>query len=177
MSQHRTIIVALIGVFLTTQAGNAFADGTIVVAAQETVAVVKPRSPGLKLVNLPRLEFALRAAIQCKGAAVSVTLSVADTFETIGKDDLEGQRAAVAILSVPPRQLALAASSRFCIAGDPESANELLVDGFTTAHASLRCSADDQTSAHFASAPLKVRLMCERDEEEAQAPSSDGEPR
>ena len=177
MSQHRSIIVALFVVLLTTPISSARADGNIIVAAQETVATVSPRSPRLKLVNLPRLEFALRAAIQCKGIPVSVTLSVADTFKTIGGNDLEGQRAAEITLSVPPRQLALAASSRFCIADDPDSADELLVDGFTTAHASLRCQTDDRTSAHFASAPLKVRLTCAREDEEDQAPSSDGEPR
>ena len=127
--------------------------------------------------QLACLEFALRAAIQCKGAPVSVTLSIADTFRTISGDDLDGQRAAEATLSVPPRQLALAASSRFCIADDAESTNELLVTGFTTAHASLRCQSDDRTSAHFASAPLKVRLVCEREADEAQASSGEDEPR
>ncbi len=96
---------------------------------------------------------------------MSVTLSVSDTFRTLTGDDLDNERAAETILRVPARQLALAASSRFCIADDPESADELLVSGFATVHASLRCYAGDAASAHFASAPLQVRLTCARESE------------
>ena len=143
------------------------AGGDIVVAARETQAVVAPHNPNLGLVNLPVLEFALRAAIRCKGEPVSVTLSVADTFRTLTGTDLANERAAETILKVPARQLALASSSRFCIADDPESTDELLVHGFATAHASLHCKEDDATSAHFASAPLQVRLTCARAPEES----------
>jgi hypothetical protein len=158
----RSPIVALFGATVIALTLPVQADGDIVVAARETQAVVEPRSPRLRLVNLPTLEFALRAAIKCKGEPVSVTLSVSDTFRTLTGDDLDNERAAETILRVPARQLALAASSRFCIADDPESADELLVRGFATAHASLRCHAGDSTSAHFASAPLQVRLKCAR---------------
>lgn len=160
-------IVALFGATVAALVMPVQADGDIVVAAQETQAVVAPRNPRLRLVNLPALEFALRAAIKCKGKPVSVTLSVADTFRTLTDADLANERAAETILKVPARQLALASSSRFCIADDPESADELLVRGFATAHASLQCQRDDATSAHFASAPLQVRLTCARAPEES----------
>lgn len=137
------------------------------VAARETVVVVPPRAASLELVNLPAVEFALRAAIQCKGEAVSVTLSIADTFTTIGRDGLLGKRAAEATVEVPAEQLALVADSAFCIAEDRDTADELLLPGFTTAHASLRCANDDVESLHFASAPLQLRLSCAR---EAAAP-------
>ena len=163
MRYNRLAIVALFGATATTLSLPVRAGDDIVVAALETQAVVKPRSAHLRLVNLPALEFALRAAIQCTGEPVSVTLSVSDTFTTLSGADLEGKRAAEAKLRVPARQLSLAASSQFCIAGDPESDDELLVTGFATAHASLRCEMDDTTSAHFTSAPLQVRLTCQRD--------------
>lgn len=147
------------------------ADGTIVVAARETSVAVSPRAADLELVNLPAIEFALRAAIQCSGEPVSVTLSVADTFRTIGREALRRQRAAEATIEVPPGQVALAASNAFCIAGDAQTSDELLLPGFTTLHASLRCSANGVESLHSASAPLQLRLSCVREPEEHQESS------
>ena len=131
-------------------------------AAQETQAAVAPAAADRRLVDLPRLEFALRAAIRCKGRPVSLTFSVADTFVTVAAAELEKQRAVESVLTVPPGQLALAASSRFCIDEDGESIDELLVPGFATAHASLQCEHGEKRSMHFASAPLQVRLNCAR---------------
>lgn len=159
------------GLSALTAAAPAAASGDIVVAAQETTVVVAPSAARTKLVSLPPLKFGLRAAFRCKGEPVSVTLSIADTFETLQQDQLAGLRAAEAALTLPPRQLALAASSRFCRADDPDTADELLVPGLVTAHASLRCSDDAGDSVHFASAPLQVRLICDRQPDEAQAPS------
>ena len=122
------------------------------------------------VVGLPAIEFALRAAIQCKGEAVSLTLSIADTFKTLGKEELRDKRAATATLAVPARQMTLAASSRFCVDGDSESADELLVPGFATAYASLRCAREEHVSAHFGSTPLQLRLSCARTPEEPQEP-------
>jgi hypothetical protein len=150
------------------------ADDGVVVAARETTAVVTPRTADLALVNLPALEFALRAAIRCKGDPVSLTLSIADTFVTLHRESLGDQRAAETTLTVPARQLALAASNRFCLADEDQSAHELLVPGMATAHASLTCLDDGQLAVHFASAPLQVRLSCERapdDDQEVAAES------
>jgi hypothetical protein len=149
----------------------AAAAGEIVVAAQETTIVVAQSAARTRLVNLPTLKFGLRAAFKCTGEPVSVTLSIADTYATLHQDQLAGLRAAEATLTVPPSQLALAASNRFCRADDPDTADELLIPGLVTAHASLRCSDDEGDSVHFASAPLQVRLICERQPDEAQAPS------
>ena len=78
------------------------------------------------------------------------------------KDDLDGKRSAEILLTVPARQLALAASHGFCIDGDDETADELLVPGLATANASLRCESDSGVAVHYASAPLRVRLRCAR---------------
>ena len=148
------------------------ADGNIVVAARETSVAVAPRAAGLEI-DLPAIKFALRAAIQCKGEPVSVTLSVADTFTTIGGDALRDQRAAEATVEVPAGQLALAKNEAFCIAGDAATSDEMLLAGFTTVHASLRCATDDNESLHFASAPLQVKLNCVREPAPDQEPSDD----
>lgn len=165
---HRSsYILALFAALFTVAAPSAsFGAGDIVVAAQETEAIVAPRAAHLELVNLPTLEFGLRAAFQCRGEPVSVTLSVADTFVSLGREQLAGRRAVEATLAVPARQLALAASSRFCIDEQPGSANELLVPGLATAHASLVCENDRGAAIESASAPLSVRIVCAREPED-----------
>lgn len=157
---------------LATLAGPApaVASGDLVVAARETKAAVAPRGADLKLVNLPPLEFGLRAAFRCKGEPVSLTLSIADTYTTLRGEALADERAVELELTVPADQLALAASSGFCVADDPETTDELLVTGFATANASLRCAGDPGHSVHFASAPLQVRLVCTRSPADVQEP-------
>ena len=171
MSYRHTNILALFAAAVCVS--PAFADGNIVIAAQESEAVVTARPPHLRLINLPALTFSLRAAIRCKGEPKSVTLSVSDTYQTLNEEELAGQRAAEALLTVPARQFALAATSRFCVAGDSETSDKLLVPGFGTAQASLRCTTDTGTSVHYASVPLQVRLTCDRTPELTQDPSSE----
>ncbi len=161
MNQQGVPILALLAALLLV-AGTAADDSSVVVAAQETRVSVAPRNPRLRLLNLPVIEFGLRAAIQCRGEPTSLTLSVSDTFESMSAEQLDGERAVEATLTVPPRQLALAASRQFCISGDDSSDNELVVPGFVTAHASLRCEKDGTSTMHFASAPLQLRLACDR---------------
>lgn len=151
----------------------AHADGSIDVAARPAEVRVVPRAPSLELINLPALDFHLRALLECPGSARSLTLSVADTVTTLGSDALSEQRSAEATLTVPARQVALAASSHFCLEDDPTSADELTVPGLVTAHASLHCASDGYTSAYFASALLEVRLVCVRQVAEDQDSSSD----
>ena len=141
---------------------TAIAGESVMIAAKETEATVTPRAARLKLVNLPALEFGLRATFKCAGKAESLTLSIADTYKTLDADAILDQRSAEMALAVPARQLALAASSTFCLQGDPASMDELLVPGFATAHASLRCRNEGEVTVHFASAPLQVRLSCQR---------------
>ena len=148
----------------------AFGDSNLVIAAQETEAIVAPRARSLRHINLPALTFSLRAAIRCQGEPTSLTLSIADTFRTLDKDELAGQQAAEASLTVPAQQLALAATSRFCIDGDTGTSDELLVSGITTAQVSLLCANDTSASVHYASTPLQISLTCDRGLENTQEP-------
>jgi len=177
MNQQGVPILALLATTLLV-ADAAVAQSSIVVAAQETRASVAPRNARLQLVDLPAVEFGLRAAIRCAGTPMSLTLSISDTFESLDAEQLDGKRAVETTLTVPPRQLALAASRRFCISNDDNSVNELLIPGFVTAHASIRCEKDGVSTMHFASAPLQLRLACERppavnDQEASEASSSE----
>lgn len=174
MNLVRNSILALFVVATTVP--MVVADDMIVVAAQEAEAAVAPRLARMRSVDLPPLTFELRAAIRCSGDPVSVTLSVADTFVTRGRDELDGQRATEVSLTVPAQQLTMASSRRFCVAGDLETEDELIAPGFATVHASLRCKSDSGVSVHYASAPLNVKLDCVRvpvENEVDQEPSSD----
>jgi hypothetical protein len=152
----------------------AFAENRVFVAAQETQASVKPRTGQERLVNLPALTFDFRVAIACPGESESLTLSVADTFRTFTKEDIGGHRSTETSLSVPARQLTLASTNTFCTKDDAEaSSDELVVPGFLTAFASLRCAGQRGPSMHYASAPLQVRLKCEREPDESQESSPD----
>ena len=155
-----------------TAVSTVVADDTIVVAAQEVEASVAPRPVRARVVDLPPLTFELRAAIRCQGQPVSVTMSIADTFVTKARDELDGQRATEASLTVPASQLTMAPHRQFCT--EEQSEDELFVPGFATAHASLQCENETGVSVQFASAPLNVRLSCARatgDSETGQDPS------
>lgn len=174
MNSFPVSILAPIAVSILAFAHPVNADTDIVVAAPEAEVRVEPRAPHLRLVNLPALEFALRAAYRCRGDVASLTLSISDTVLTLAREALADQRAAEVRMSVPAQQVAMAASAGFCVAGDPDSAGELRVDGFATASASLRCSHEDGDSVRYASAPLAVRLVCARgDRQEPAAPSDE----
>ena len=164
-------ILAPFAALIVALALPAVADTDIVVAAPETEVRVTPRDAHLRFVNLPALEFALRAAYRCRGDVVSLTLSVSDTVQTLARDALTDRRAAEVRLVVPARQVAMADSGAFCVTDDPDSADELEVAGLATASASLRCSHDGSDSVRYASSPLTVRLVCDRDEDQEPAAS------
>jgi hypothetical protein len=171
MNTNRASILALL--IATAYVPTAVAGESVVIAAKEAAIVVTPRSANLPLIELPALEFDLRAAIRCAGTPASLTLSVADTFTTLGQDAITDKRAANVILTVPAPQLSLAASRSFCLEDDLASADELLVPGLATAHASLRCNNENGVTVHFASASLQVRLRCHGPSAEDQESSSD----
>ena len=102
--------------------------------------------------------------------AVVITLyaSSGDTVKSLVMTGLVVLAAAVAVGAV-----AKWARFRFCIDGDTETSDELLVPGITTAQASLVCASDTNTSVHYASTPLQISLTCDRGPEETQEPSSE----
>lgn len=160
MKSCRPPILALF--VIAAAVSTAVADNTIVIAAQEVEASVSPRSDSTRAVSLPPLTFNIRAAIRCAGDPVSVTMSIADTFVTRGRDELEGERATEASLTVPAQQLALAPVRQFCVEDDTESGNEFFAPAFATAHASLQCESEAGVSMLYASAPLNLKLSCAR---------------
>ena len=163
-------ILALFSAAVMALVPSARAETDIVLAAPETEIHVAPRAAHIRFVNLPAIEFALRAAYRCRGEVVTLTMSVSDTAKTLSRDELVDQRAAEVRLIVPARQVAMADAGAFCVIGDPQSADEMQVAGFATAAASLRCNNDGSESMRYASAPLTVRLRCSRDEDQSMSP-------
>ena len=165
-----SLILAPFAATVVTLVPSARAETDIVLAAPETEIHVAPRAAHIRFVNLPPLEFSLRAAYRCRGEVVSLTISVSDTAKTLAGVELADHRAAEARLIVPARQVAMADNGAFCVIGDPQSADEIMVEGFATAAASLRCNNDGRESMRYASAPLTVRLRCSRDEDQSASP-------
>ena len=139
----------------------------------ETRATVAPRAAQHSLISLPTLEFVVELTWRCRDDLQSVTLSVADTLQALGAEVLEGEQPARTTIRVPSQQLKLAAHPSFCVADEPQTADELHIPGLATAHASLRCSGDDGPSVVFASVPLPVTLACARSPAPAQEASTD----
>jgi len=153
---------------------DASAEDRVFLAAQEAEAMIAPRGTQQGVAELPALTFDLRVAMECPGETESLTLTVADTFVTLEKEDIGAQLSAETSLSVPASQLTLGPTDNFCVRDDvEEAADELVMPGFLTAFASLRCAGRDGPTMHFASAPLQVRLKCERRSGETQDSSTD----
>lgn len=164
---QRKYIYILAPIALAAAFSPALADGVLSMRALEISASVQPRPARQRLISLPNLDFAVELSWQCSEQQQSITLSVADTLQILNEDVLSGTQPVTATISVPARQLKLAAHPSFCVADDPQSDHELRVPGLATAHASLRCTGDSGQSVVFASAALPVTLAC------AQAPDVD----
>lgn len=141
------------------------ADNILSINAQESAAQLEPRSPEQSNVRLPALDIVIVAAFQCPSAsnATSLTVSVSDTHEAFGPEQLADVASLNAAFSVPARQLAPISIPAFCVGDKPIVDRELLVPGVASAQVSLRCGDADDASVYFASAPVPVRLYCNAD--------------
>lgn len=116
---------------------------------------------GRQLVRLPKLEFPLRVNAHCGrgGELQSLSISVADTRQTIAGEDYPANEVLATTVTVSPRQIAPIAVEEFCVVGEPAGASRLLETALT-AQISLRCALDESQSVVFAAEPLDVRLVC-----------------
>lgn len=158
----------LLAVCLCVVAESAEAGDALTLTASESSAQLAPRERGPQQVSLPALEFSLRATIACPpGAdAESVTVSIADTRMHFGPGDISDKTALDVNISVPSRQIAPVTVADFCVRGQPGEKNHLLIPGVATAQASLRCRSEKESSLHFKSAVLPIRLLCVADEDQ-----------
>lgn len=156
----------LLAVCLFISTGIAAADNALTVHAVEASAQIKPRTPNQRQLNLPSLELAVVAEIDCPTdtEAESVTISVADTHQRYGPEAILETTTLEALVSVPGSQLAPITSVEFCIAGAPTDEKSLLVPGVASAQVSLRCRSESSSSVYFAAVALPLKLECVSDE-------------
>jgi hypothetical protein len=116
---------------------------------------------GRQLIRLPQLEFPLRVSAHCGGGGElqSLSISVADTRQTITGEDYPADDVFATTFSVSPRQIAPIAVEDFCTVAHPAGESRLL-ENTLTAQVSLRCALEDSQSVVFAAEPLDVRLIC-----------------
>jgi hypothetical protein len=124
---------------------------------------VEPGAPGLRQIELPDLVFVLSIDPDCAGGDVeSISISVADTSETLDARDLEGHSVVEATLAVPAQQTGPLAVADFCPAQQAQvtSPDTQRVPDALTAHLSLRCMRDGKPSLIYATVPLSLELHC-----------------
>lgn len=145
---------------------SAVADAPLTLQANETSAQLVSREQGPEQVSLPSLEFSLIAEFECPSETdvESVTVSIADTHERFGPNEISDKMALEVRVDVPANQIAPVTVSDFCINGGPGDENGLLVPGIATAQVSLRCRSENELSVYFASVALPLRLYCEPNE-------------
>jgi len=138
----------------------AVADSLLTLHANEATAQIEPREQGQ--IVLPSLDVSLLATFDCPAddEAESVTVSVADTLRRYGLEEIANTTTLEASISVPAGQIAPISSAEFCRNDATPDERGLLVPGAATAHVSLRCRGESQSSLYFASVALPLRLYC-----------------
>lgn len=140
---------------------SAMADDELFIVADEYRASIEPRQAQRRLLALPALEFSLAANPECGGQPESMTLSIADAYQTFDAERLRDESPILATIRISSQQLALVAPADFCLADNPDGRMELFVPDVTTVHGSLVCKdAGDQLSVTYKSVPLPLRLVC-----------------
>ena len=135
------------------------------VESDPAVVSVARQQDGRQLIRLPELEFQLRIDAHCaRGAAIqSLSISVADTRQTIAGEKFPANDVVATTVSVSPRQIAPIAVEEFCVA-DAQRGESRLLQTALTAQISLRCARNETQSVVFAAEPLDVRLLCATEE-------------
>lgn len=161
MKPKRVQIVAVACLLATAQI--AAADNALTLHVNETRIQIEPRDSGRTQVNLPSLDLSLRTSFVCPaaGSAESVTMSIADTHERFGAENISDVAVLEATISVPAQQIAPVSLAGFCTKGDAPNESELLLPGIATAQVSLRCRSEELgSSMHYASAVVPLTVIC-----------------
>ncbi|NIA27859.1 MAG: hypothetical protein GWP02_07355 [Desulfobulbaceae bacterium] len=161
-------MVELIFVVISTATGAAagFLPERLHVDAQAVVVEIEPISDSRQLIRLPKLRLALALEPVCgtNSRVESISVSVADTRQTYGTDDIGTEAIVNAVLSIPGEQLGPIRIGDFChsIVASTVEAGELIIRGALTAHLSLRCARDEKHSMTYVSQALDIVLRCIR---------------
>lgn len=142
---------------------TAAADTALMLHATEASLFLAPRNSNQTYVNLPALDIAVVAEFNCAAgvAAESITVSVADTHIRFSSEEINDATSINATLRLPADQIAPISIQDFCVTDVASEIEDLLIPGVASAQVSLRCGSEDESSIHFASIALPLRLHCE----------------
>ena len=114
------------------------------VESDPATAIIARQDDGRQLIRLPRLEFPLRVDAYCGGGGElqSLSISVADSRQTIAGADYPANDVFATTVSVSPRQIAPIAVQEFCVAAVPAGESRLLETALI-AQVSLRCALNE----------------------------------
>ena len=142
----------------------------IKVSSAPATAEIVPAPVGRRLIRLPTLEFVFTIEPRCENnmQAKSVSISVADTRETVTVGETTDSAVVEARITIPRRQAPPLAVAGFCEIDEDETrqSRELLVREAFTAHLSLRCANDERQSIVYASQALDLSLRCKAQDQE-----------
>jgi hypothetical protein len=181
------LFLALPALCISAAAADETGSHVLRVEAGTPEVSVKPQAPGRRSLSLPSLDYVFSIEAQCpdEWTPASLSLNIADSRIAKTGEDLEDQANQQLDITVPARQLAPLALRDFCVidAADEGSATATEMAAFpgqatvsdrleinaALAHASLRCTRDDEQRIVYVSQPLDVALICEANEAEGGA--------
>ena len=159
---NRRRIRQLLTACLSLGAAIASADNTLTLHANEISTQIEPQDQRDTQTRLPSLDVSLLASFNCPqdAQAHSITVSVADSHKRYGPDEIADAEILEISVTVPAAQIAPVSLSNFCVDEAPINEVSLLLHSVATAQVSLRCRNQSDTSVHFASTALPLRLFC-----------------
>jgi hypothetical protein len=133
----------------------------LIVRTDPAVASVISLASKRSHLRLPDLDFPLRIVARCGSGRKpeSMSISIADTRVTFGREALSADAVLETSISVSSHQIAPVAVDGFCSAGNNPSM-PLLLPTALTAQISLRCVGDDEQSIGFRAQSLDVLVKC-----------------
>jgi hypothetical protein len=136
----------------------------LVIRTDPAVATVISLAGKRSLLRLPDLDFPVRIVARCGSGREpeSISISIADTRASFGREALSVNGVLETSISVSSRQVAPIAVDGFCSAGNNPS-KPLLLPTALTAQFALRCVRDGQQSIAFRARTLDVLVNCEQE--------------
>ena len=185
MKFHRHFLaLPALCIFMFAAAADETDPHTLTVAAGTPEVSVQPQPPGRRSLSLPSLDYAFSVEARCPDdwAPASLSLNVADSRISKAGKDLENQVNQQLDITVPARQLAPLTLRDFCVIDPADEGSVTPVEKpvapprvpgssrlrlvAALAHASLRCTRDDQEKTVYVSQPLDVTLICDASDDE-----------
>lgn len=154
--------IPLAAAAISTLAAAADHDALLKIRPQVATLMVAAESGAKRQIIFPQLEISVQIEAACPpGRNVeSLTISIADTRETIRPVPAAAVASLATTLAVSGRQLSPLVVEQFCTTAGPPRPAKLHIESAMSAHASLRCGGADGASMHYRSNPVGIDLIC-----------------